>query len=77
VLFNFFAGSTHLGELSKLLLVALEAVPELKVPLTARMIGNGLAEARAVIEAAGNPIVIETDLDRAVDLVIESIGGAA
>ena len=76
VLINFFAGSTHLGELSTLLLRALAEVPELAVPITARLIGNGLAEAQATIAAAGNPIAIETDLDRAVDLVIAAAGAA-
>ena len=67
VLMNFFAGMTDLGELAKLLLIALEKVPEIKrVPITARLIGNGLAEARDVFAAAGNPIAIETDLERAI-----------
>jgi succinyl-CoA synthetase beta subunit len=65
---NFFAGMTDLGELAILLIAALEQVPELKrVPITARLIGNGLDQARAVIQAAGNPLVIETDLERAMD----------
>ena len=42
VLINFFAGITHLGEVAKLLVTALNAVPELRVPVTARLIGNGL-----------------------------------
>jgi len=68
VLMNFFAGMTDLGELAILLIAALEQVPELKrVPITARLIGNGLDQARAVIQAAGNPLVIETDLERAMD----------
>jgi succinyl-CoA synthetase beta subunit len=68
VLMNFFAGMTDLGELAVLLIAALEQVPELKrVPITARLIGNGLDEARAVIQAAGNPLAIETDLERAMD----------
>ena len=68
VLMNFFAGMTDLGELAILLIAALEQVPELKrVPITARLIGNGLDEARAVIQAAGNPLAIETDLERAMD----------
>jgi succinyl-CoA synthetase beta subunit len=65
---NFFAGMTDLGELAILLVAALEQVPELKrIPITARLIGNGLDEARAVIAAAGNPLAIETDLERAID----------
>jgi len=67
ILMNFFAGMTDLGELAKLLLVAMESVPDIKrIPVTARMIGNGLAEARAVFAAAGNPIAIETDLETAI-----------
>jgi len=70
VLINFFAGHTHLGEIARLLLRALEAVPELRAPITARFIGNGLEEACAVIAEAGDPIAIETDLERAIDLAI-------
>ncbi len=70
VLINFFAGHTHLGEIARLLLLALDAVPELNAPITARMIGNGLDEARDIIAAAGNPIAIETDLERAIDLAL-------
>jgi succinyl-CoA synthetase beta subunit len=70
VLINFFAGHTHLGEISRLLLQALDAVPELDVPITARMIGNGLEEARAALAAAGGRIAIETDLERAIDLAV-------
>jgi succinyl-CoA synthetase beta subunit len=75
VLMNFFAGMTDLGELAKLLLVALDQVPEIKrVPITARLIGNGLSEARQVIAAAGNPIAIETDLERAIAHAIAAAG---
>lgn len=70
VLINFFAGHTHLGEIARLLIEALAAVPQLTAPITARFIGNGLDEARAIIAEAGNPIAIETDLERAIDLAI-------
>ena len=70
VLINFFAGHSHLGEIAKLLVLALDAVPQLEAPITARFIGNGLEEARDIIAAAGDPIAIETDLERAIDLAI-------
>ncbi|MBJ7439513.1 MAG: hypothetical protein JHD35_10875 [Sphingopyxis sp.] len=70
VLINFFAGHAHLGEIARLLLLALDAVPELKAPITARFIGNGLDEARTIIAEAGDPIAIETDLEHAIDLAI-------
>jgi succinyl-CoA synthetase beta subunit len=75
VFMNFFAGMTNLGELAHLLVLALDRVPELRaLPITARLIGNGLDEARAILKAAGNPIVIETDLERAIDLATRSLG---
>jgi succinyl-CoA synthetase beta subunit len=74
VLMNFFAGMTNLGELAELLVIALERVPELKrIPITARMIGNGLEEARAIIASAGNPITIETDLERAMNRATQNL----
>lgn len=76
VLINFFAGHTDLGEIARLLLLALAAVPQLKAPITARFIGNNLAQAQEIIAAAGNPIGIETDLERAIDLAIERADAA-
>jgi succinyl-CoA synthetase beta subunit len=66
VLLNFFAGITHLGELAHVLVAALRAVPELRVPVTARLIGNGLDDALAVLGAAGLSLTIATDLDDAI-----------
>jgi succinyl-CoA synthetase beta subunit len=76
VLVNIFAGITHLGELSRLLLQALDAVPQLTVPVVARLIGNGLDDARAALEQAGDRVVLETDLDRAVELASTHVRGA-
>jgi len=73
VLMNFFAGVTHLGELAQLLVVALKAVPELKVPITLRIIGNGYDEATAILRAAGNPVLVEPDLERALDVCLEPL----
>jgi len=60
VLVNVFAGITHLGEFSRLLLEALGRAPALKVPVVTRLVGNGLDDARAVLGKAG--IVVEPDL---------------
>jgi succinyl-CoA synthetase beta subunit len=76
VLINFFAGITHLGEVAKLLVAALNAVPELRVPVTARLIGNGYDEAIAVFVAAGHPLRVEPDLDRAIELALAPLTGA-
>lgn len=67
LLVNIFAGITDLGEFSKLLVEALGAVPGLKVPVVARLVGNGLPAARAVLAQAG--IELHTDLDDAVAAV--------
>ena len=72
LLVNFFAGLTDLGEIARLLLQALAAVPELRAPVVARLIGNNLDEALAVIAAAGNPIAVETDLERAIERALAS-----
>jgi succinyl-CoA synthetase beta subunit len=76
VLINFFAGITHLGEVAKLLVTALNAVPELRVPVTARLIGNGYDEAIAVFATAGHPLRVEPDLDRAIELALAPLTGA-
>jgi succinyl-CoA synthetase beta subunit len=76
VLINFFAGITHLGEVAKLLVTALNAVPELHVPVTARLIGNGYEEAITVFATAGNPLRVEPDLDRAIELTLAPLTGA-
>jgi succinyl-CoA synthetase beta subunit len=76
VLMNFFAGNTNLAELVPLILQALQAVPELKQPITLRMTGNGLEAARKILAESGNPIHVETDLERAVDRALAAAGEA-
>jgi succinyl-CoA synthetase beta subunit len=67
VLVNVFAGITHLGEFSRLLVQALNEAPVLRVPVVTRLVGNGLDDARAVLGAAG--IMVEPDLDKALAAV--------
>jgi succinyl-CoA synthetase beta subunit len=73
ILMNFFAGNTNLAELVPLILVALEHVPELRQPITLRMTGNGLDAARKILAESGNPIHVETDLERALDRVLADV----
>jgi succinyl-CoA synthetase beta subunit len=63
VLINIFAGITDLGEFSKLLVAAIAEAPALKVPVVARLVGNGIDAARVVLSDAG--IALHTDLDAA------------
>ena len=67
LLVNIFAGITDLGEFSCLLVTALAIVPRLKVPVVARLVGNGLPTARETLSAAG--IALHTDLDEALAAV--------
>lgn len=76
VLMNFFAGVTHLGELSRLLVVALEQTPQLKVPITVRLTGNGLDEAIEVLRASPIRLTFEQDLERALTLALEPLARA-
>jgi succinyl-CoA synthetase beta subunit len=71
ILMNFFAGNTNLAELVPLILIALKEVPELRQPITLRMTGNGFDAACAILAEAGNPIMVETDLERAVDRALD------
>lgn len=63
LLINIFAGITELGEFSRLLISALKAVPEFKMPVVARLVGNGMESARTVLAEAG--ITLHSDLDAA------------
>jgi len=63
LLINIFAGITDLGEFSRLLVAALREVPQLRVPMVARLVGNGLPAAREVLAQAG--VTLHTDLDEA------------
>ncbi len=67
LLVNIFGGIAHMGEFSKLLVAALGETPALKVPVVARLVGNGLPDARGVLAAANIPL--HTDLDAALDVV--------
>jgi succinyl-CoA synthetase beta subunit len=68
VLVNIFAGITHLGEFTELLLRAFKETPRLQVPVVARLVGNGLEDARKIIEESGEPITLEPDLAKAIAL---------
>jgi succinyl-CoA synthetase beta subunit len=61
-LVNIFAGITDLGEFARLLLAAFRSVPQLKVPVVARLVGNGVESARTILGEAGIPAVTELDV---------------
>ena len=76
VLVNIFAGITHLGEFARLLATALAAVPEMRAPVVARLVGNGLDDARATLAQIAPPIALEVDLDKALARVLQLAGQA-
>lgn len=72
LLINIFAGITELGEFSRLLVSALKDVPEFRVPVVARLVGNGMETARGVLAEAG--ITLHSDLDAALAEVRSHMG---
>lgn len=69
VLVNIFAGITDLGEFSALLAAAVEASPDLRVPVVARLVGRGAADARRILAELRPDIAVEEDLQAALDRV--------
>jgi succinyl-CoA synthetase beta subunit len=77
ILMNFFAGVTDLAELSRLILIALEQTQDIKIPIVIRLIGNGLEAAIQTLTSANASLVVETDLEKAVDQVVALARGQA
>jgi len=77
ILMNFFAGVTDLAELSRLILIALEQTQDIKIPIVIRLIGNGLEAAIQTLTNANASLVVETDLEKAVDQVVALAKGPA
>ena len=77
ILMNFFAGVTDLAELSRLILIALEQTQDIKIPIVIRLIGNGLETAIETLTSANASLVVETDLEKAVDQVVALARGHA
>jgi succinyl-CoA synthetase beta subunit len=74
LLVNIFAGITDLGEFSKLLVEAFERVPQLKVPVVARLVGTRLDAAREFLLARDIPV--STDLADAIGHVRKHLKNA-
>ena len=77
ILMNFFAGVTDLAELSRLILIALEQTQDINIPIVIRLIGNGLEAAIQTLTNANASLVVETDLEKAVDQVVAIARGQA
>jgi len=75
VLVNIFAGITDLAEFARLLVQAAAEVPELHVPIVARLIGRNLDEARQILSVSTLAVTLEPDLDRALALTLATLDG--
>lgn len=64
VMINVFGGITDMGEFARLLVKALGEAPQLRVPVVARLAGNGLPVAHQVLAEAG--IELHSELDKAI-----------
>jgi succinyl-CoA synthetase beta subunit len=69
VLVNIFAGITDLSEFAGLLASAIDASPNLRVPVVARLVGRGTAEARRILAERRPDVAVEEDLRLALDRV--------
>lgn len=65
ILVNIFAGITDLGEFAGLLADAIAQSPELKMPVVARLVGNGAAAAKQILAERIPGMAVEEDLDAA------------
>jgi succinyl-CoA synthetase beta subunit len=77
VLVNIFAGITDLGEFSGLLAAAMQASPELKVPVVARLVGRNAAEAKQILGEAQPGMLVTEDLAEALARIDAVVGAAS
>jgi succinyl-CoA synthetase beta subunit len=76
VLVNIFAGITDLAEFGALLATAVEQTPNLRVPVVARLVGRGAAEARRILAERQPGMFVTEDLEEALRRIDAIIGGA-
>jgi succinyl-CoA synthetase beta subunit len=65
VLVSVFAGITDLGEFGALLATGIERTPTLRVPVVARLVGRGAAEARRILAERQPAVFVTEDLEEA------------
>lgn len=66
VLVNVFAGITDLGEFGGLLATAIDQSPALRVPVVARLVGRGAADARRILAERQPGMLVTEDLEEAI-----------
>ncbi len=76
VLVSVFAGITDLAEFGGLLATGVEQTPNLRVPVVARLVGRGAAEARRILAKRQPAVFVTEDLEEALRRVGSVIGAA-
>jgi succinyl-CoA synthetase beta subunit len=75
ILVSVFAGITDLAEFGALLATGVEQTPGLRVPVVARLVGRGAAEARQILMARHPGMLVTEDLEEALRS-IAAVAGA-
>ena len=73
VLVSVFAGITDLAEFGALLATGIEQTPSLRVPVVARLVGRGAAEARRILAERQPAVFVTEDLEEALRRVAASL----
>ena len=76
VLVSVFAGITDLAEFADLLATGMERTPSLRVPVVARLVGRGAAEARRILAERQPGMFVTEDLEEAMEGVGGVVGAA-
>ena len=76
VLVSVFAGITDLAEFGELLATGIEQTPGLRVPVVARLVGRGAAEARRILAERQPAVFVTEDLEEALRRVGSVVGAA-
>jgi succinyl-CoA synthetase beta subunit len=69
VLVNIFAGITDLAEFATLLATAIEQTPGLRVPVVARLVGRGAAQAKRFLAERQPGVLLTEDLEEALQWI--------
>ncbi|MGE0418992.1 MAG: ATP-grasp domain-containing protein [Acetobacteraceae bacterium] len=75
VLVNIFAGITDLAEFANLLATAIEQTPSLQVPVVARLVGRGAADAQRILGERQPSMLVTEDLEQALQRVDAIVAG--
>jgi succinyl-CoA synthetase beta subunit len=72
LLVSVFAGITDLAEFGDLLATGIERTPALRVPVVARLVGRGAADARSILTQRRPDVFVTEDLEEALSRVREA-----